>query len=127
MTDTPSERRRFSRIAFTTKVELRERNESCLVTLRDISLNGLLVERPSDWIFSEKPTLEAHIFLSEEDEIRMKVHLTHERDGLLGYQCSSIDIDSISHLRRLVELNLGDAAAAERELAELLDDATPPA
>jgi len=30
-----------------------------------------------------------------------------------------IDLDSISHLRRLVELNLGDEALLERELAAL--------
>lgn len=120
MTDQTSNRRRFSRIGFDSKVELRERNLSCFAALRDISLNGLLIEQPDDWPFIDKPLLEAHIQLSDEDEIRMKLKLSHQRGGLLGYQCTAIDMDSISHLRRLVELNLGDSEAAERELAELL-------
>lgn len=120
MSDSQHDRRRFSRIDFATKVELREHTNSVNVVLRDISLNGLLIERPSDWPFADKPVLEAHIFLSDEVEIRMDVRLTHDHGDLLGYQCTAIDIESISHLRRLIELNLGDAKAAERELAELL-------
>ncbi len=50
----------------------------------------------------------------------MKVQLTHDRDDVLGYQCIAIDMDSIGHLRRLVELNLGAPKACERELIELL-------
>ena len=42
------------------------------------------------------------------------------QDGeLIGFVCRHIDVDSISHLRRLVELNLGDEALLERELAAL--------
>ena len=33
-----------------------------------------------------------------------------------------IDLESISHLRRLVELNLGDSSLLERELAALSDN-----
>jgi hypothetical protein len=33
-----------------------------------------------------------------------------------------MEIDSITHLRRLVELNLGDEALLERELEQLLSD-----
>lgn len=120
MTEPCNNRRRFSRIDFNARVELHERNTKCEVILRDISLNGLLIERPEDWPFADKPKLEAHIFLSDEDEIRMKVQLTHDRGDVLGYQCIAIDMDSISHLRRLVELNLGDPKACERELIELL-------
>jgi hypothetical protein len=34
--------------------------------------------------------------------------------------CKEIDLDSISHLRRLIELNLGDQEELERELGALL-------
>jgi hypothetical protein len=34
--------------------------------------------------------------------------------------CESIDLDSITHLRRLVELNAGDPALLERELTALV-------
>jgi hypothetical protein len=31
-------------------------------------------------------------------------------------KCNFIDVDSISHLKRMVELNLGDASLLNREL-----------
>jgi len=34
-------------------------------------------------------------------------------------RCLSIDLDSITHLRRLLELNLGDPQLVERELLQL--------
>jgi hypothetical protein len=50
----------------------------------------------------------------------MEVELVHDDHNQLGFHCSHIDVDSISHLRRLIELNLGDEAELERELAALL-------
>jgi hypothetical protein len=38
-------------------------------------------------------------------------------------RCDSIDLDSITHLRRLVELNAGDPRELDRELAILIRDA----
>jgi hypothetical protein len=51
----------------------------------------------------------------------MQVKLTHEDPGQLGFVCQYIDLDSISHLRRLIELNLGDQEELDRELAALLE------
>ena len=45
--------------------------------------------------------------------------MTRGYGDLVGMVCRHIDVDSISHLRRLVELNLGDEALLERELAAL--------
>lgn len=45
--------------------------------------------------------------------------VVHCEDGHLGFRCDHIDLDSISHLKRLVELNLSDEALLERELSEL--------
>jgi hypothetical protein len=38
---------------------------------------------------------------------------------VVGLHCRHIDIESLAHLRRLIELNLGDPALLERELAAL--------
>lgn len=38
---------------------------------------------------------------------------------LLGLRCRNIDLDSITHLRRLLELQLGDATLLQRELGQL--------
>ena len=50
----------------------------------------------------------------------MTVELVQQSLEQLRFSCHSIDIDSISHLRRLIELNIGDADACERELYELV-------
>jgi hypothetical protein len=40
----------------------------------------------------------------------------------LGLRSDSIDLDSITHLRRLVELNAGDPEMLEREISLLIAD-----
>ena len=51
--------------------------------------------------------------------IQMQMRVVHERDNQLGLACQHIDVESISHLRRLLELNLGDASLLDRELERL--------
>jgi hypothetical protein len=52
--------------------------------------------------------------------IAMAGELAHVEGAHAGVQCRSIDIESITHLRRLIEVNLGDPAASERELKALI-------
>jgi hypothetical protein len=49
----------------------------------------------------------------------MDVLIAHHENEELGLHCKDIDIDSITHLRRLIELNLGNPALLERELSAL--------
>jgi hypothetical protein len=51
-------------------------------------------------------------------------HLVHHKDGHLGFRCDNIDLDSVTHLKRMVELNLGNEDVLERELGELLEAAS---
>jgi hypothetical protein len=61
------------------------------------------------------------VFLNgTEAGIVMAVVLRHVEDQHLGFQVQYIDMDSATHLRRLVELNLGDSTLLERELGNLL-------
>jgi hypothetical protein len=60
------------------------------------------------------------IILSDQSSIAMSTQLIQQTIEQLRLACHSIDIDSVGHLRRLIELNLGDAQAAERELSDLL-------
>jgi hypothetical protein len=90
------------------------------VTIHDISLSGALVKRESI-----TPSLKAQLgtleFLLDDNEtdVTMHVAIVHEQDDEMGLQCNGIDIDSISHLRRLVELNLGDDSQLHKELSQL--------
>ncbi|WP_150299546.1 PilZ domain-containing protein [Pseudomonas profundi] len=115
------DRRRFTRVPFDAVTRLQQDGWSTSVQLVDISLRGLLVTQPADWEASRntEPFVVA-IDLDEGSQISMEVRLVHSEEGLLGFRCEHIDLDSVSHLRRLLALNLGDADLLDRELAALL-------
>ncbi|WP_044872213.1 PilZ domain-containing protein [Pseudomonas sp. LFM046] len=119
MSETANERRRFHRINFDAATELAQGDQRWSVELHDISLKGLLVLRPADWGGDPALPFEARIVLSDEIQVRMEVELTRAEHDQLGFICRHIDLESISHLRRLVELNLGSEELLERELTAL--------
>jgi hypothetical protein len=121
MREQPSDRRRFRRIAFDARTELGQNGQVWTVQLVDLSLKGLLVHKPQPWLGDSAQPFEVDIHLDENIEVKMQVRLTHDDHGQLGFVCEHIDLDSISHLRRLIELNLGDQAELERELGALLE------
>ncbi len=122
MSETGNERRRFQRITFDAPTEIVQGARHWSVELHDVSLKGLLVKRPPQWNGDPDHPFEVNIHLAEDACVKMEVVLTRTMNDLLGFVCRHIDLDSISHLRRLVELNLGDESLLERELAALGDE-----
>jgi hypothetical protein len=119
MSDSFSERRQFHRIAFDAATELVQGPHRWSVELQDLSLKGLLVACPPGWDGDASLPFQALVHLSSEVTLSMEVCLSRQQGTQLALACQHIDIDSISHLRRLVELNLGDADLLERELSAL--------
>ncbi len=117
-----SERRKFSRVLFDAHVELAQGDQHWRANLLDISLKGLLLQHSHRDQLDPNQVILAKVILSDNTCIAMSVSVAHEHGQQLGLACQAIDIDSISHLRRLIEFNLGDAQAAERELTELISD-----
>ncbi|TWC10941.1 MULTISPECIES: PilZ domain-containing protein [unclassified Pseudomonas] len=115
-----SERRRFVRIEFHARTELSQPPYTWPVELLDLSLKGLLIEKPEPWQGNPEKTFVANIHLGNDVKLRMEVRLAHDDHDHLGFVCEHIDLDSIAHLRRLVELNLADHDELERELAALI-------
>lgn len=61
-----------------------------------------------------------HFLLNDDiSEVSMHIAVVHEGEEETGLQCNAIDIDSVTHLRRLVELNLGDESQLNKELSQL--------
>lgn len=116
------ERRRFQRIAFDATTHLRQDGRTWDVHLLDLSLHGLLVERPAQWDVDTTRALEAVIELSDKAQVVMQVELRHEESNHLGFACETIDVDSMTHLHRLVELNLADQEAMRREWQALIEE-----
>jgi len=117
MTD---ERRRFSRIDFDARVELAQGSKYLQAQLLDISLKGVLLAKPSAYQLQGKIPVLVKVILSDLTSIAMSTRVVQETPEQIRLACDSIDIDSISHLRRLVELNIGNVKAVERELSELI-------
>lgn len=116
-----AEKRQFSRIAFDAPVILQSGNKIWRSKLLDISLKGALIITPDNWENTDDTDFSLSIQLDEYDyEIEMKVKLAHLEKKQIGFQCVHIDLDSVSNLKRLVELNLGDEDLLKRELSHML-------
>jgi len=116
------ERRRFSRVLFDAHVELAQADHHWRASLLDISLKGLLLQQTTPAEIDPQQPILVKVMLADNTSIALSGILSHQHHQQMGLVCQSIDIDSMSHLRRLIELNLGDTLAAERELSELLID-----
>jgi len=113
-------RRHFTRILFSIKAELTVDDNIYPVSIYDISLNGALVNSTSaeQSLKDKRGTLT--FFLSDnESKVIMNVTVVHEKNNEMRLECNAIDIDSITLLRRLVELNLGDSELLNKELNQL--------
>lgn len=113
------ERRKFHRILFDAPVTIQDNAHTTRVI--DISLRGVLVQKPNDMDVATGDTLIIRVILDEtaDTAITMSTEVAHQEADTIGLLCHDIDMDSISHLRRLVELNLGDPEMLERELENL--------
>ena len=54
--------------------------------------------------------------LQHQIQISIEMQLKHIDDKVMGLKCMNIDFESISHLRRMMSLNQGDASLLDREL-----------
>ncbi len=115
------ERRRFSRIAFHRPAELDVGIARGTCEVLDVSFKGALVEVPFHFPARVGQRCTLVIRLDAGDAaIRMEGEIVHREGGQAGIRCVEIDLDSMAHLRRLVELNVGDEEVLHRELSALV-------
>jgi hypothetical protein len=120
--ETGSNRRHFTRIPMDSEVSLVCGDQQWSTQLLDISLKGALLQTPDD--FHDIPESACRLSFSLNEigaTIVMEGSIIHHENSQLGLRCDSIDLDSITHLKRMVELNLGDQSLLEREMHELLE------
>lgn len=119
------ERRRFSRVPFDSDAHINsktgELHLNCPVI--DVSIKGALVAKPENWQGTVGSDYQLDLVLEQGQlVIKMDVSVAHIDDDQIGFICHHIDLDSITHLKRLIELNLGDPELLQRELSSLLSD-----
>ncbi|MFG6456601.1 PilZ domain-containing protein [Roseateles sp. BYS96W] len=119
-----TERRQFARVAFAAGAELITTQALLRCQVIDISLKGVLLQLPDGAAPQAGMPCLVKLPLGTVAEggvvIAMAGELAHVEGDHAGVICRSIDIESITHLRRLIEVNLGDPTASERELKALI-------
>lgn len=114
------EQRRFSRVSFQGKAHLETSESSFPTEVLDLSFKGALISVPEGWEPEAPGPLVLRVHLSDYPlDFSMQVSVAHQHDDVIGLHCDKIDLESAGHLKRLIELNLGDSQLLSRELSEL--------
>ena len=121
----PYERRHYVRVQFDAPAVLTLATAAFNVQVLDLSLKGALITLPENAQVPAGMPCQLDVPLAEtEDCISMTAGMAHVDGNRAGLLCRSIDLDSVTHLRRLIELQLGDPALLERDLAELIQSSS---
>ena len=115
-----TEKRRFTRISFHQSVEFSHAGQVFSTKLLDISLKGALFEKQGNANLTPGDSCRLCVTLNPEEKIEMDGVVVHLTSARIGLKCTSIELDSIAALRRLIELNLGVEELLQREFHALL-------
>lgn len=113
--------RHFQRVRYDVAAVLEIEDVAIDSRLVDLSLKGALVEIDEADLLSIGQQGRLSFSLGDEGhEISMDVEIAHQQDRMLGVHCLQIDLDSATHLRRILELYTGDSQIVEREIGAML-------
>ena len=113
------ERRQYRRVPFHAEILMQSGNEEWSCNLLDISVNGMLVEPPSNVKINPNKPCAVALFLGEHIDINARARIRHTSEDRWGLEFIHIDIDSLKQLRMLLERQLRSAALIERKLKQL--------
>ena len=121
-----SEKRKFSRIIFAGKCSLIEdisgEKKTWQTKLLDISLKGALIACPDFWDYHTNASVVLNLGLEGSDIIlECEGLICHQESNRLGVKFLALNLDTISHLKRLIQLNLGDDDLLHREISQLIN------
>ncbi|MET0049641.1 MAG: PilZ domain-containing protein [Candidatus Thiodiazotropha sp.] len=115
-----SDRRHFHRIVFDAPATIIATSGEYPTTLIDISLKGALALIPPGWQPNPGDPVTLKVVLDQgESLISMQASCAHLEGERVGLRCEAIDMESITRLRRLVELNLCDESLLQRDIEAL--------
>ncbi|MBS3798121.1 PilZ domain-containing protein [Pseudoalteromonas sp. BDTF-M6] len=114
------ERRHFTRVLFHRPALVTDHQEHYHCQLLDLSLKGALISHPENFHPAPGAELRLSFTLADTDiDIQMNTEVAHIEQQHIGLRCTLIDLDSATHLKRLIELNVGDDKLLHRELVQL--------
>ena len=118
------ERRRFHRIGFQADAWLKIAERTIPVEILDISLAGALLNIDSAGQAEDGAAVVLNVELGSDVEFDMSGSLIPHGDGNFALHRDLSLVEDDFHLRRLLELNLGDAKLMERDIEALVTDHT---
>lgn len=114
------DKRRFTRIVFTTPASLEVDGHMYPTKLIDLSLKGALIEVPATSELQVGATCNLSFALGDADiNIEFDGEIAHIEEAAIGIVCKKMELDSASHLKRLIELNVGSEDLLHRNLENL--------
>lgn len=120
MAHTHQERRQFSRVILDWPVELTVNGNNYLAMLIDLSFRGALLNCENLTLDQETSVhLQIHIPQSQLD-LALKAHVIRSMGSIYALKIDAMDLESMSELRRVIELNLGNDSLLQREMEQLL-------
>ncbi|MDP2901875.1 MAG: PilZ domain-containing protein [Methylovulum sp.] len=114
-----NDNRHFHRIFYKSDATLNSQDKTWPCDIVDLSIKGCLLRFERPWQEDPEKMYTLMLPLSEDVHISMALAVSHVVGNTVGFKCEHIDLESISNLRRLVELNLGDSDLLERDLIAL--------
>jgi len=116
-----TDERRFHRVPFECFVDFNAEGCQHVCELLDISIKGALIAACTGATPGPGTPCELIISLDEDKEFQIIMHgsVAHKIENRVGIYCESIDDQSMVHLRKLIEYNLGDVELVSREFEAL--------
>jgi len=113
------DKRLFQRVLFSHDAKIQVHDVAYTVQILDLSLHGFLCTIPSNTNFKVDDESTLILKLDDQHIIKMAATIIHITNTTLGMTCHHIDIDSISELKRLIQLNLANDDLLHRDIDEL--------
>lgn len=114
------DKRRFTRIVFTTPASLQVDGQLYATKLIDLSLKGALIEVPAASNLATGTHCNLSFTLGDVDtNIDFDGEIAHIEQDSVGIVCKKMELESASHLKRLIELNVGNMELLYRDLENL--------
>ena len=110
-------KRNYKRIEIPIDIILNSKNNYYKANVVDISLKGILIKLKQDLDLNKNKIYTAHIPLTQtKTKIAMQIKIAWKKNKNYGIVCQNIDIDSMTHLKKLLELNGVSPLLLTREL-----------
>ncbi len=114
------ERRRFTRIEFDAESNIIIKGTPYPVSMLDLCLKGVLFEAdtPLPIAMGDECLLTMCLFHTD-IVLEFNSRLVHQHGKAMGFEFLSESLETFTHLRRIIELNVGDEKIVHLELSEL--------